>query len=76
MTGSPPEALPIVHRDLAVLKVADPHVFEEIRAVLPLDEFVFAELSETELVIDPRRLRELVSRLDARGMAPLLKREG
>ncbi|MCB9795508.1 MAG: hypothetical protein H6741_22610 [Alphaproteobacteria bacterium] len=76
MNGGQTSPLPIVHHDLAVLKVADPHVFEEIRAVLPLDDFVFAELSETELVIDPRRLRELVSRLDASGMAPLLKREG
>ncbi|MCB9760924.1 MAG: hypothetical protein H6739_13885 [Alphaproteobacteria bacterium] len=64
----------IVHTNLTVLKVADPHVFEEIRAVMPLDDFVFGQLSDTELIVDPRRLRELVSRLDAKGMAPLLKR--
>lgn len=65
---------PIVHRNVALLRVADPHVLAEIRAVLPLDDFCLGVLSPTELVLDPQRLRELVSRLDARGMAPLVKK--
>ena len=67
---------PIAHKNLAVLRVADPHVLAEIRAVLPLDDFCLGVLSPTELVLDPQRLRELVSRLDARGMAPLVKKVG
>lgn len=65
----------IVHSNLAVLRVSDPKVFDEIRAVLPLADFCFGELSPTELIIDPRRLKELIGRLDARGLSPLIKRE-
>jgi len=65
----------IVHRNLAVLRVSDPKVLNEIRAVLPLNDFCFGQLSDRELIIDPRRLKELISRLDARGLAPLITRE-
>ena len=64
----------ILHRDVAVLKVEDPGVFDEIRAVLPLEDFVLGQLSDTELVIDPRRVRELSARLEGRGMTPLVKK--
>jgi len=64
----------ILHRDVAVLKVEDPSVFDEIRAVVPLEDFVLGELSDTELVIDPRRVGELRARLESRGMAPLVKK--
>ena len=65
----------IVHRNLAVLRVSDPKVLDEIRAVVPLNDFCFGELSDRELIIVPRRLKELISRLDARGLAPLITRE-
>ena len=65
----------IVHRDLAVLAVAETAVFEEIRAVLPLDDYALAWLSPTEMVMDPARVGELNARLAERGMAPLMRRE-
>ena len=64
----------ILHRDVAVLKVEDPGVFDEIRAVLPLEDYVLGQLSETELVIDPRRVGELAASLERRGMTPLVKK--
>ena len=64
----------IVHRDVAVLRVADPKVLDEIRAILPLDEYVFAVISPTELVVDPARIGELVGQLEAKGLAPMMKR--
>ena len=64
----------LLHRNLAVLSVASPEVLEELRAAVPLEDFVLGALSSTELAIDPRRLPELVARLDARGLGPLLKR--
>ncbi len=66
----------IVHRNVAVLRVSDPKVLDEIRAVVPLDDYVLGVLSETELVVDPARMKELLSRLDAKGLQPLVKREG
>lgn len=65
----------IVHKNVAVLRVSDPKVFAEIRAVVPLDDYVLGRLSDTELVIDPARMKELLSRLDAKGLQPLVKRE-
>lgn len=65
----------IVHKNVAVLRVADPKVLDEIRAVVSLDDYVLGKLSDTELVIDPARMKELLSRLDAKGLQPLVKRE-
>jgi hypothetical protein len=65
----------VVHRDLAVLAVAEPAIFDELRAVLPLDEYVLAWLSPTEAVVDPARVGELHGRLSERGLAPLMRRE-
>ena len=65
---------PVIHRNLAVLRVAEAHIFEEIRAVLPLEDYVLGWISDTEVVVDPRRIKELCERLDARGMLPLVKR--
>ena len=64
----------ILHKNLAMLKVSDPHIIEEGRAVLPLDDFVLGQLSPTELLIDPQRLRELLQRLDARGLSALVRK--
>lgn len=65
----------IAHTNVAVLRVADAHVIEEIRAVLPLDDYVLGQLSDTELVVDPRRLKELSELLESKGLAALVKRE-
>ncbi|MFZ5480696.1 MAG: hypothetical protein ACOZNI_28300 [Myxococcota bacterium] len=64
----------ILHRNVAVLRVADPHVFDEIRAVLPLDEHVVGWISPTEAVLDPARMKGLIDVLEARGMGALVKR--
>ena len=72
MNGAPNP--PIVHRNLAILRVEDPHVFEEIRALLDLDEYIIGQLSPTELAVDPKRVRQLDEALNAVGVHPLLRR--
>ena len=65
---------PIAHRHVAVLRVAEPKVLDEIRAIVALDQFVIGVVSETELVIDPSRVGQLASALAERGLSPLMKR--
>jgi hypothetical protein len=65
---------PILHRNLAVLTVAEPGLIEAIRAVVPLEEHVLGWLSPTEAVIDPAHLRALLDALDAAGMGALVRR--
>ena len=64
----------IAHRGVALLRVSDARILDQIRAVLPLDDYVLAVISDTELVIDPARIGDLSARLAERGMAPLMKR--
>lgn len=64
----------IAHRQVALLRVADARVLEEIRALVPLEDFALAVVSPTEVVIDPARLGELAQRLSDRGISPLMKR--
>jgi len=64
----------VLHKGVALLEVEDPHILEEIRAVLPLDEFVMGRVSDTELVIDPKRVKEFSEILEAKGMRPLVRR--
>ena len=52
---------PIVHKNLAVLQVEEPQVFNEIRVVLPLDDYCLGYLSETAMLMDPRRVKELLA---------------
>ncbi len=66
----------IIHRNVAVLRVADPGVFDEIRAVLPLDVHVMGWISPTEAVLDPHELKPLLEALEARGMGALVRRTG
>lgn len=63
-----------VHKGLAVLRVSDAHVFEEIRAVLPLDEHVLGWVSATEAVVDPASLKHLLDQLEAKGMRALVRK--
>lgn len=65
-----------LHKGLAVLRVADTGVLDEIRAVLPLDEHVLGWISPTEAVLDPQRLKPLLETLEARGMTALVRRAG
>lgn len=66
----------ILHKNLAVLRVADPAVLDEIRAVVPLDEHVVGWISPTEAVLDPQRLKSLLDGLEARGMGAMVRRAG
>lgn len=68
--------MPILHHNVAVLRVADPGVFDEIRAVLPLDVHVIGWISPTEAVLDPSELKPLLDALEARGMGALVRRTG
>lgn|GEM_PF-1706264 len=64
----------VVHRDVTVLAVREPGVLDEIRALVPLDDFVLAVISDTRLLIDPTRTGELADLLAAAGAAPLVQR--
>jgi hypothetical protein len=64
----------VLHRGVALLEVGDPHLLEEIRAVLPLDDFLMGRLSDSEWVVDPKRVKELSDLLKAKGMRPLIRR--
>lgn len=66
----------IAHQDVALLRVSDPSVLAEIRAVVPLDDYVLGWISPTEAVIDPASIRALQEGLDARGIAALVMRAG
>jgi len=66
----------VIHRNVAVLRVADPGVLEEIRAVLPLDSHVIGWISPTEAVLDPQELKPFLDALEARGMGALVRRTG
>lgn len=66
----------ILHRNVAVLEIGEEGLLEAVRTVVDLDPYVLGWLSPTEAVIDPSRLRELLDRLDAVGMAALVRREG
>jgi hypothetical protein len=63
-----------IHRNLAILRVGDVRAFDEIRAVVDLDDHVLGWLSPSEAVVDPHTLRELLAVLEARGLSPLVRR--
>jgi len=64
----------VVHREVTVLAVREPGVLDEIRALVPLDDFVLAVISDTRLLIDPSRTGELHDLLATAGVAPLVQR--
>jgi len=64
----------VVHRNLTVLAVREPGVFDEIRERIPLDDFVLAVISDTRLLIDPARTGELQVLLNDAGLSPLVQR--
>ncbi|MBM4366318.1 MAG: hypothetical protein FJ102_08875 [Deltaproteobacteria bacterium] len=65
-----------VHKNVAILRVSDPRALGELRAVVDLDEHVMGWISDTEAVIDPHSLRDLLAVLDARGLSALVRRAG
>lgn len=65
-----------LHKNLALLRVADVKVLDEIRAIYPLDDVVLGWVSPTEAVLDPHRLKGLLQALEARGLGALVRRAG
>ena len=66
----------ILHKNVAILRVGDKGALDELRAVTNLDDHVLGWLSETEAVLDPHTLKELLGNLEARGMSALVRRVG
>ena len=64
----------VVPRNLTVLAVREPGVFDEMREHIARDELVLAVLSDTRLLIDPARTGELQALLNQAGLAPLVQR--
>ena len=66
----------ILHKNVALLRVGDKGALDELRAIAPLDDHVLGWLSETEAVLDPHTLKELLATLESRGMSALVRRVG
>ena len=65
-----------IHRNVILLQLASAAERSELQALIGLDEFIVAELSSLELLIEPQRLKELVSRMEERNIRPLMSRDG
>ncbi len=70
------EPAPLVHKNVAVLRVSDAEALREMELVVSIDDFVIGRISETEIVVDPSRVKALVELLESRGIAPLVRRIG
>lgn len=70
------EGGPVVHKNVAVLRVSDADALREMELVVSIDDFVIGRISETEIVVDPTRVKALVELLESRGIAPLVRRIG
>lgn len=66
----------ILHKNVALLRVGDKGALDELRAVVNLDAHVLGWVSETEAVLDPHTLKELLMALEARGLSALVRRVG
>ncbi len=66
----------ILHKNVALLRVGDKGALDELRAVVDLDAHVLGWVSDTEAVLDPHTLKELLMALEARGMSALVRRVG
>ncbi len=67
---------PVIHRNVALLRVSDKGALDELRAVVNLDAHVLGWLSDSEAVLDPHTLKELLAALEARGLSALVRRVG
>jgi len=70
------ERTPVVHKNVAVLRVSDADALREMALLVSIDDFIIGRISDTELVIDPSRVKALVELLESRGLAPLVRRVG
>jgi hypothetical protein len=70
------ERTPVVHQNVAVLRVSDADALREMALLVSIDDFIIGRISDTELVVDPARVKALVELLESRGLAPLVRRVG
>jgi hypothetical protein len=70
------ERTPVVHKNVAVLRVSDADALREMALLVSIDDFIIGRISDTELVVDPARVKALVELLESRGLAPLVRRVG
>ena len=66
---------PIAHRHIALLVLQDLDTVRELELLMPFSEFVLAQVSPTQFVIDPARINELAEKLEARGFGALLTKQ-
>ena len=66
----------ILHRNVAILRVGEKGALDELRAVVNLDDHVLGWLSDTEAVLDPHTLKDLLAVLETRGLSALVRRVG
>ncbi len=66
----------ILHKNVALLRVGERSALNELRAVVNLDDHVLGWVSETEAVLDPHALKDLLAILEERGMSALVRRVG
>jgi hypothetical protein len=64
----------VLHKNLALLRVGEPGVIEELRAAVNFDDHVLGWVSDTEAILDPHMLKDLLVALEARGMTALVRR--
>ena len=64
----------VVHKNVALLVVAEAQVLEEVRALVDLDDYVIGQISETEWVIDPAKAAQLQQQLASRGLQALYRK--
>ncbi|MSP55849.1 MAG: hypothetical protein EXR69_09645 [Myxococcales bacterium] len=67
---------PILHKNVALLRVSDAEALREMELLVSIDEFVIGRVSPTELVVDPTRIKGLLELLESRGLSPLVRRVG
>jgi len=71
----PTESSPVrLHRNLVLIQVDDREALAEIEALARLSDFQIAELSPTEILIEPDQLKILLERMDKAGIRPVFKR--
>ena len=64
----------VIHWDVTVLVAGEPGVFDENRALLPLEDDSVAVISDTRRFVDRPRLAEVDDRSANAGIAPLTQR--
>ena len=65
----------IAHRHIALLVLQDLDTVRELELLIPFKDFILAQVSPTEFVIDPARLNELAQKLEAHGFGALLAKQ-